>query len=68
MSLKLAALLAGEDAAKTSQLMMEYDPQPPFDSGTPEKADPQLVQILMKMSDEHIDMFEKMSTAPKMSH
>ena len=36
--LTLAAELAGEDVAKSIQLVLEYDPQPPFDSGSPEKA------------------------------
>ncbi len=34
----LAGELAGEEAARVIQLGLEYDPQPPFDSGTPEKA------------------------------
>jgi cyclohexyl-isocyanide hydratase len=36
--LTLAAELAGEEVAKSIQLVLEYDPQPPFDCGTPEKA------------------------------
>lgn len=36
--LTVAAELAGEEAAKSIQLVLEYDPQPPFDSGSPEKA------------------------------
>jgi len=40
--LALAAELAGEDTAKEIQLFVEYDPMPPFDSGTPEKAGPEL--------------------------
>jgi len=41
--LSLAAELAGEDVAKEIQLAIEYDPKPPFDAGTPEKAGPELV-------------------------
>ena len=37
-ALRLAALLRGDDAARTIQLYMEYAPEPPFDSGTPERA------------------------------
>jgi cyclohexyl-isocyanide hydratase len=44
--LSLAAELAGEEAAKTIQLALEYDPQPPFDSGSPEKAGPERVARL----------------------
>ncbi len=40
--LTLAAELAGEDMAKLIQLGVEYDPGPPFDTGTPEKAGPEL--------------------------
>jgi putative intracellular protease/amidase len=38
MALTLAALIAGETAAQAIQLQLEYDPQPPFDSGSPAKA------------------------------
>ena len=34
MALRLAALLADDTAAMAAQLMIEYDPQPPFDSGS----------------------------------
>jgi transcriptional regulator GlxA family with amidase domain len=46
MALQLAAALAGEDVAKAIQLGIEYDPQPPFDSGSPEKAAPELVALI----------------------
>lgn len=36
--LRLAAGLRGEDAAKAIQLHMVYDPEPPFDCGSPKKA------------------------------
>ncbi|MFT3852556.1 MAG: DJ-1/PfpI family protein [Ilumatobacteraceae bacterium] len=38
MALRLSALLVDETAAKAMQLMIEYDPQPPFDSGSLAKA------------------------------
>lgn len=38
LGLWLAAKIAGEDRAKAIQLSMEYDPQPPFDSGHMSKA------------------------------
>ena len=41
--LSIAALLRDERTAKEIQLMMEYDPQPPFQSGSPTSADPALV-------------------------
>jgi cyclohexyl-isocyanide hydratase len=36
--LSIAAELAGEDAAQGIQLTIEYDPDPPFDSGHPDRA------------------------------
>ena len=38
MALRLVELLVGRQAAEASQLMIEYDPQPPFDSGSLAKA------------------------------
>ncbi len=43
MALRLVELLVDETAAKASQLMIEYDPQPPFDSGALEQADDTVV-------------------------
>ncbi len=40
--LVLAAELAGDEVAKEIQLALEYDPAPPFDAGSPEKAGPEL--------------------------
>jgi cyclohexyl-isocyanide hydratase len=47
-ALTLAALLRGENAARTIQLAMEYDPQPPFAAGSPERAGPELTEALRK--------------------
>ncbi len=44
--LVLLAKLCGEDAAKRVQLIMEYDPQPPFHSGHPRTADPRIAEEL----------------------
>jgi cyclohexyl-isocyanide hydratase len=41
--LRVAAEIAGEDVARAIQLGIEYDPHPPFDSGHPRSADPELV-------------------------
>jgi transcriptional regulator GlxA family with amidase domain len=46
MALTLAARLIGEDGARAIQLGIEYDPQPPFDAGSVEKADPALVDVI----------------------
>jgi transcriptional regulator GlxA family with amidase domain len=39
MALRLVELLADRTAAQAAQLMIEYDPQPPFDCGSVAKAD-----------------------------
>jgi transcriptional regulator GlxA family with amidase domain len=44
MALALAAREAGEDEARALQLVIEYDPQPPYDSGSLEKAEPETKQ------------------------
>ncbi len=38
MALRLVELLVDRTAAEASQLMIEYDPQPPFDAGATHKA------------------------------
>lgn len=38
-ALRLTAAIRGEDHARFVQLSLEYDPAPPFDSGSPERAD-----------------------------
>ncbi len=43
MALRLVARIAGEPAAEAVQLVIEYDPEPPFDSGSLEKASPEAV-------------------------
>ena len=46
--LVMLAKLRGEETAKLSQLAMEYDPQPPFEAGSPQKAGPALTGMLGK--------------------
>ena len=43
MALTLAATIAGDQTAKAIQLLMEYDPQPPFDCGSVDKAPADIV-------------------------
>ena len=50
MGLALAAKLAGDEFAKTIQLLIEYDPQPPFDSGSTAKADPEIVERIRELA------------------
>lgn len=46
MALMLAGRIAGEDIAKAIQLGIEYDPEPPFDAGSPHKAGPDLTELI----------------------
>jgi putative intracellular protease/amidase len=46
MALTLAARVAGERVAQAIQLGIEYDPQPPFDAGSPHKAPAEIVELL----------------------
>lgn len=43
MALTLAAELTDADTARAVQLGIEYDPQPPFDSGSPSRVAPELL-------------------------
>jgi putative intracellular protease/amidase len=43
MALRLVEILVDRTAAEASQLMIEYDPQPPFDAGSTAKASPEVV-------------------------
>ena len=44
MALLLAERLAGAEIAQAVQLSIEYDPEPPFDAGSPEKASAEVVE------------------------
>ena len=46
MALMLTSKVAGEKVAQAIQLGIEYDPEPPFDVGSPEKADPAILQAV----------------------
>jgi len=48
MALTLVAEIAGPIVAQSIQLGIEYDPQPPFDSGAPSKASPEVMQALIE--------------------
>jgi transcriptional regulator GlxA family with amidase domain len=50
MALTLAAKIAGETVAQAIQLGIEYDPQPPFDAGSPAKAPAHVVALLREGS------------------
>jgi len=46
MALTLAAREAGPEVAQAIQLAIEYDPQPPFDAGSPDKAPREIVDLV----------------------
>ncbi len=46
MALTLAAKIAGPELAQAIQLGIEYDPQPPFDSGSPRTASAATVELV----------------------
>ncbi len=46
MALRLVATLAGDELAQALQLGIEYDPEPPFDAGSPQKAPGPIVELV----------------------
>jgi transcriptional regulator GlxA family with amidase domain len=46
MALRLIQLMHGDEAAQAVQLGIEYDPQPPVDAGSPEKAPQPIVDVV----------------------
>jgi cyclohexyl-isocyanide hydratase len=55
--LTLLSLLCGEEVAKMAQLMMEYDPAPPFSAGTPETAGQKTLQSLLQLGKPLLNAF-----------
>jgi transcriptional regulator GlxA family with amidase domain len=49
MGLTLVAALEGDEMAKMIQLAIEYDPQPPFDSGAPSKVSPEFKKFALSI-------------------
>lgn len=43
MALTMAGRVAGDEVAQSIQLGIEYDPQPPYDAGSPDKAPAEIV-------------------------
>lgn len=55
----LLAEIAGEEIAKAVQLGLEYDPAPPFEEGSPERASPLSVSVMTKRFAPRRKAFEK---------
>jgi putative intracellular protease/amidase len=49
MALLLAGRIAGDKVAQAIQLGIEYDPQPPYDAGSPAKAPAEIVNLVRKL-------------------
>jgi transcriptional regulator GlxA family with amidase domain len=49
MALALTARVHGDELAKALQLGIEYDPEPLFDSGAPEKASPSTLRMALRI-------------------
>ena len=47
--LQIAPQLRGDDYAQALELSLEYDPDPPFHSGSPDKAPPKILQSTRAM-------------------
>jgi transcriptional regulator GlxA family with amidase domain len=50
MALHLVGREAGQEVAEAVQLGIEYDPDPPFDAGSPEKAPAEIVELVTSLS------------------
>jgi transcriptional regulator GlxA family with amidase domain len=49
MALALTERVHGRELAKSLQLAIEYDPQPPFDTGSPTKADASTLRLALRV-------------------
>lgn len=51
LALTLVGRIDGPDIAEAIQLGIEYDPQPPYDSGSPSKARPEILALVRAVND-----------------
>jgi hypothetical protein len=49
MALALSERVHGRELAESLQLAIEYDPEPPFDSGAPTKADASTLRLALRV-------------------
>jgi len=56
MALHLVSKDVGPEVAQAVQLGIEYDPDPPFDSGSPEKAPPEIVELVRTVTAQRAEM------------
>ena len=60
--LVVAAELAGVEVAERIQLMLEYDPAPPFDAGSPLRAAPEVVAAVREQGAKYLDARREIAT------
>ena len=65
--LTLLAALRGEPTARVTQLMMEYNPRPPFDAGSPAGAGPETTAIVVGMVGEILQETLRIAKARRVS-
>jgi transcriptional regulator GlxA family with amidase domain len=53
MALTLTGLIAGETTAQAIQLAIEYDPAPPFNAGSPDKAPKDILDLVLRKVQEN---------------
>jgi transcriptional regulator GlxA family with amidase domain len=49
MALRLVQQINGDEVAQAVQLGIEYDPEPPLDAGSPQKAPPAIVELVTQV-------------------
>jgi transcriptional regulator GlxA family with amidase domain len=64
MALHLVAQEVGPEVAQAIQLGIEYDPQPPFDAGSPEKAPQPIVELVTSVAGASEEWLEAASPRP----
>ena len=64
MALHLVSREVGPEVAQAIQLGLEYDPQPPFDSGSPEKASSQVVEVVERVAGEREAWMKAAASCP----
>lgn len=64
LALWLVGEIAGEERARAAQLSIEYDPQPPFDSGHPSKATPELLAATRRAMQREAVNLRELAAAP----
>jgi transcriptional regulator GlxA family with amidase domain len=65
MALHLVAQIYGEERARIIQLLIEYDPRPPFDSWHMSKADPRIAEAARSEMSRRASNIRNLISVPK---